>query len=184
MNPALEVFPRPLTDVNITSKSIRNFWKKVVKQPGCWRWNAHKMKKGYGRVSVLGVKILAHRFSWMIHYGKIPNGMGVLHRCDNPECVRPDHLFIGTVMDNIRDRDRKGRQVTVGGKNHWSAKHPELVKRGSKHHNSILNECSVKEIRKIYKSGKMSYEKIAIKFGTSKSNIHFIVSGMAWRHIL
>ena len=85
------------------------FWVKVVRGPDCWNWNGGKLVEGYGRFVDRGKYVLAHRVSWEIHNGPIPEGLCVLHRCDNPPCTNPDHLFVGTHGDNARDRAAKGR---------------------------------------------------------------------------
>ena len=78
---------------------------------GCWEYRDWAVNhNGYGRLWVGGRTVAAHRFAWELAYGPIPHGMQVCHRCDNPPCVRPDHLFLGTARDNARDRDAKGRQ--------------------------------------------------------------------------
>ena len=88
----------------------RNFWENVVKTPYCWEWAGSKQAEGYGRFNLhAGVRMLAHRVSWILTHGKIQAGLCVLHKCDNPGCVRPDHLFLGTRTDNDKDRDNKGR---------------------------------------------------------------------------
>lgn len=89
------------------------FFKKVIKTDGCWIWNACKDSKGYGRIGGNGGRkgkdVFAHRFSYEFHKGEIPKGLYILHKCDNPACVNPDHLFAGTQKDNIRDCVAKGR---------------------------------------------------------------------------
>jgi hypothetical protein len=100
---------RPMTE---------RFWEKVNKLPGedaCWEWTGHGDRDGYGRLKnedrPRGKSVRAHRYSWIIANGPIPNGMGVLHDCDNPACVRPSHLKLGTAADNQRDKSvrRRGR---------------------------------------------------------------------------
>ena len=88
------------------------FWDKVEKSSGCWMWLGSKGSHGYGQTSNRGGYILAHRMSWELAYGTIPTGMCVLHKCDNRECVNPNHLFIGTKSDNTQDMMRKGRNYT------------------------------------------------------------------------
>ncbi len=85
------------------------FWQKVQKGDGCWEWQGSRNKLGYGITSLRGRAIRAHRVSWEIVNGPIPDGLLVCHRCDNPACVRPDHLFLGTQIDNLRDMRTKGR---------------------------------------------------------------------------
>jgi len=86
------------------------FWNNVPqREDGCWLWNGRKDGKGYGRLTVQGKQSGAHRFAWEFAVGPIPDGLCVLHRCDIPLCVRPDHLFLGTKADNSRDMAAKGR---------------------------------------------------------------------------
>lgn len=83
---------------------------------GCWLWIGGVASKGYGRFNIGNrEQVQAHRFSWELHYGKIPDGLWALHRCDNPPCVNPEHLFLGTCRDNHQDMIQKGRKVTFVG---------------------------------------------------------------------
>jgi hypothetical protein len=86
------------------------FRARVTTSDGCWSWLGSTTSDGYGCISAFG-ELRAHRASWVLHHGPIPSGMHVLHRCDNPPCTNPDHLFLGTIADNNRDRNRKGRDV-------------------------------------------------------------------------
>ena len=90
------------------------FWNKVRKNDGpdaCWVWIGARRGPGeqYGSFNMDGATVHAHRLSWQIHFGAIPNGLHVLHRCDNRPCIRPSHLFLGTPLDNTRDMWQKGR---------------------------------------------------------------------------
>lgn len=85
------------------------FWSKVDKGPGCWTWTGATQNYGYGAVTIHGLTRRAHRVSWELAHGPIPDGLHVCHRCDNPPCVNPDHLFLGTAQDNVDDKDAKGR---------------------------------------------------------------------------
>lgn len=101
----------------VTSAFIESFTKRVQKTEGCWLWTGPQRKPtgkgGWGAYGLFRPKrrinYYAHRFSWRINYGPIPDGMFVCHKCDNPTCVRPDHLFLGTHKDNMGDAKRKGR---------------------------------------------------------------------------
>lgn len=90
------------------------FWRKVIKGDGCWEWSGARAPKGYGRLQTPQGVTLAHRLSWEFEHGPVPVGLFVLHRCDNPPCVRIDHLFVGTAMDNTSDMIAKGRQRFPG----------------------------------------------------------------------
>lgn len=147
---------------------IDRFWAKVEKGPGCWEWTAGKLN-GYGRIGLTKARgyIFAHRLSYQIHFGSIPDNLKVLHKCDNPGCVRPDHLFIGTMGDNNRDRARKGRSRPVKGESHGMSK--------------IANQ-DVIQIRLLYESGR-TVTSLANEFGISRSQVSGIVHGRYWRHI-
>src|SRR3990167_3209660 len=95
----------------IRTSPIDRFWSKVSKTDSCWLWLGKPNNDGYGKfwITELGRSVPAHHFSWEIHNSPIPDDLCVLHTCDNPPCVRPDHLFLGTRGDNNRDRSTKGR---------------------------------------------------------------------------
>jgi hypothetical protein len=144
----------------------------------CHLWKAYKNPSGYG-VLTLGKKIrLAHRVSWVLHHGDLPSGKAVLHKCDNPACVNPDHLRIGSNVDNILDRIEKKR--TASGPTHGSVTKPESTPRGERHHWAKLKESEVSEIRRLYAEEGLTFREIARQFGIHKDSIGPIISGSRW----
>lgn len=103
---------------------VKRFWNKVEKRDsGCWEWTASGSHGGYGQFFYNGQHRRATRFSWYLHTGKWPpDELFVCHKCDNPKCVNPACLFLGTQTDNQRDMHSKGRAVCPGGENHWGSK--------------------------------------------------------------
>ena len=143
------------------------FWRYVKKTDTCWNWigATHRINKwGYGVIGCQGGKIVrAHRFSYQIHKGEIPYGMLVCHSCDNPSCVNPDHLFLGTAKDNMDDAVSKGRMAS-----------------GERHPCAKLTWDKVEEIRKMYKSGKYTQRKLGEMFGVDHSVINEIHLNKIW----
>jgi hypothetical protein len=118
---------------------MERFWNKVQKTDDCWLWMGHRLARGYGMISMGGRKgrpELAHRVAYALTYGPIPEGVDVLHRCDNPPCVRPDHLFLGNQAENMADMRRKGRWRRVSPRIHrakgyrLSEQHRAAISRG------------------------------------------------------
>lgn len=150
----------------------KRFEEKFVRGRGdeCWEWIAHKNNDGYGCFGFDGKVEGAHRIAYQLYVGEIPEGLCVCHRCDNPSCVRPDHLFLGTQADNMHDRDNKGRGVFPdnSGENQWRSK--------------FTNE-NVKTIRILHANGARNVD-LAKQFGGSPQNISRIVCGRRWTKIL
>lgn len=128
---------------------------------GCWEWMAYKDDYGYGYFRYNGKMVGAHRASWMLFKGKIPKGLFVCHKCDNPGCVYPEHLFIGTNQDNMDDKVRKNRQHRPVGEKNGRAK-------------------ITKEIAERIKIMQGSHQSIGDKYGLSQSVVSRIKSGEAW----
>lgn len=144
------------------------FWRKVKKGEGCWLWIGGKTSGGYGEIQINGKKCYAHRVSWQLFNREIPRGLYVLHHCDNPPCVNPNHLFIGTQSINILDANNKGR-----------AKPP--IMKGEDHACAKLTLMEVREIRKLYQEGQTNKTKIAKLYGVSDMNIFKIINRKTWR---
>lgn len=189
---------------DITEKIQGYFWAKVNKTDGCWEWMATKAqgKWPYGNMRVgKRSKVLVHRVSWMIHFGNIPEAMQVCHHCDNPSCVRPDHLFLGTQKQNIRDCIAKGRFMTddramvmadpevrakmgAKGDRNGARTHPEKVKRGKGHERAKLTESDVRQIRRLYRRGEYGYIRLGNRFGVSSGAIRSILHRKNWKHVV
>lgn len=150
------------------------FWSHVDKNNDCWVWTASRYASGYGQFKAKAGKpaVRASRFSWMLHFGPIPDGLLVCHHCDNPPCVRPEHLFLGTHQDNHDDMRRKGRQATASPASlhrlrHWAKLTPEMVV----------------EIRRAYAGGGVSMRQLAEQYGVNKSNIVRAINGRQWADV-
>lgn len=138
------------------------FWNKVKKIDdlfSCWEWTGYRSKSGYGSFQIDKYPRRAHRVSFLLTYGPFDSQLYVLHRCDNPSCVRPDHLFLGTPKDNSRDMASKGRTVIGTAK---------------------LNKEKASEIRRLRKEG-ISLDDLAIQFSVCTRNVRYILEGKYWR---
>jgi hypothetical protein len=157
-------------------KDENRFWTKIERDDEnpdkCW--NVVDMcltKAGYGEFSIKGKRILAHRFSYQLFHNRlIKDNMCICHKCDNPSCVNPNHLWEGTVKDNNNDRDNKGRAKGGGVK-------------GEKHHSCKLTEKQVKEIREKYAKGGTTHRQLAKEYSVSRQSIGDIINRKIWTHI-
>lgn len=168
------------------------FWTKVQKTDGCWVWTSVLNEKGYGilvdTVDGKQKRLRAHRLVWKMSYGSIPEGMQVCHECDNPSCVRPDHLFLGTNKENTQDKVNKGRAPR--GDDHWMKKHPERIPRGDRSSTRLhpesygkgadspfakLTREQVKDIRDEYATRRTFQRIIAKRYGVEQTTISKVV---------
>jgi hypothetical protein len=169
----------------------------------CWEWNGHRNDRGYGLIWHNGRHVRAHRVALILALGSIPDGLLVLHHCDNPSCVRPSHLFVGTQADNMRDMAHKGRGAfqldpdkIPRGDAHRFRRDPELGRqsaammrergdraRGERHGSAKLTAAEVQAIRLAYQSGDVKPTELGRRYGMSRNMIWRIVKGKSWRHI-
>ena len=149
---------------------MERFWSKVdIKGPDdCWLWLGSKLKQGYGRFRIKDHLVLAHRVAFELSCIKIPARMCVLHKCDTPSCVNPNHLFLGTQADNVHDCIQKGRFTRAVG---------EKYKRSS------LTEEDILKIRSLREEITISCRELAELYSVSKTAIEKIVTRQSWKHI-
>jgi hypothetical protein len=143
------------------------FWSFVDKSGECWLWLGASIATGYGHISVEGRHVLTHRHAWMLENGPIPDGLFVLHRCDNPPCVRPSHLYLGTKRDNALDRERRGR-------------HPRT--RGEAHGLAVLTAEQVTKIRARFAAGERQCD-LAREYDVNYRTIFAVVRSINWRSL-
>jgi len=139
---------------------------------GCWIWQGSRNTSGYGCLTHRYKNYRAHRFSWIIYRGEIPSGMWVLHHCDNPLCVRPDHLFLGTAADNTADMVKKGRDRFRNSKG-------RKINVGAKHPMAKLTGAQVLTIR----ADSRILREIARDYGVSQSTVSVIKNRQHWAHL-
>lgn len=149
----------------------RRFWKFVEKGTACWVWTGARSEWGYGRVSIATSKAAgAHRVSWELCRGPIPDGLHVLHRCDNPPCVNPDHLFLGTPADNAADKMAKGRA------------RPAPPRLGEANHSARFTETDIIDIRTLRRFG-ATVRTLAESYGVRRTHIQQILRKDIWPHL-
>lgn len=153
--------------MNLSQQDVDRFWVKVDKSGDCWNWTASRIqdKNGnptYGAFWLQGRPCAAHRLSYIITHGSILEGMHVLHECDNMACVKPEHLWLGTMADNMADKVAKGRQT------HCAA-------RGDQHYRMKVTDLQVQEMRRRYDSGEASYQELAAEYQIIPGHAYQIV---------
>lgn len=151
----------------LTDSVKRRFWKYVKKSPGCWEWTGAK-SEGYGAFGINYEMYRAHRVSYEIRFGKLVNDLVVCHKCDNPACVRPGHLFLGTHQDNILDCINKGRRDTPSGE---------------RHHFSTFSSDEVLLMRDLRHHG-VPVPILSGFFDAPSSTIRKVLLGISWKHLL
>lgn len=145
----------------------QRFWEKVDRTGECWLWTRCCFRQGYGLFRIHNNNYLAHRVAWELVNGEIPTGLDVLHSCDNPPCVNPNHLHIGTHSQNMLESVARCRWIPCNGSKNGAAK---------------LNDSDVMKIRELSLAG-YSQNQLGRMFGVNGSNINFIVNRHTWRHI-
>ncbi len=156
---------------NKRSTLDKQFWDKMDRSGECWIWQGYRNPKGYGQIRITSEEkttraVLTHRLSYELTYGPIPNGKYVCHRCDNPSCCRPDHLFIGTIADNQQDMVLKGR-----------------TSRGEHHYHTTLKSTDIIAIRTQYAAGSVSQADLGRMFGVHAGTIGAIIARRTWKHV-
>jgi hypothetical protein len=167
----------PLVVTQIHGNPAANFWHQVYQDGpvlaaysglgSCWIWAGYRDHAGYGQIQWNGKKRGSHVAAWFLAHGVWPDGLCVLHRCDNPSCVRAEHLFLGTHQDNVADKVSKGRQL-----------------KGQKNATAKLTEQNVQEIRATYVRGIVGYERLAKRYGVDPKAIRQVLDGTTWRHVV
>lgn len=166
----------------LTMSEEDRFWFKVQKGEGCWEWLGSRSTDGYGllaRGKTGDGEQLASRRSWELTHGPIPEGLLVCHHCDNPPCVRPDHLYLGTQSDNMRDARSKGR-MPVGQIRRYKRK-------GRRHGEGVwgckLTEAKVVEMRRVHALGGRTCQSLADEYRVNIGTVSRVISRRLWRHV-
>ena len=156
--------------IHLKEKDVERFNSKIIKasdENQCWLWNGTLSTSGYGQFQVRDKCVYAHRAMYAIKFGEIPENGHVCHKCDNPLCVNPSHLFLGDAVINMKDRFKKGRYASIRGENNKQSK---------------LSESQVLEIKKYLAQG-IRQQDIAKIYSVSQICISLIKRGINWRHI-
>lgn len=156
------------TRLHRTPPIEKHFWEqaKILGKNDCWEWQGYKSRKGYGQIQIDHRVTAAHRVAWELTHGPIREGLQVCHKCDNPPCVNPNHLFLGTNDDNVADKMSKNRQVH--GVNHPHAK---------------LTDAQVVEARQRFAEGGISIAALARRYGVSGVSMRSVILRATWRHL-
>lgn len=145
---------------------IKKFWALIDKTEECWLWTKYRDRDGYGKFMFNYKGFKACKLAYILTYGPVPDGICVLHKCDNPPCCRPEHLYLGTQADNVADRVNRGRQL-----------------RGESHPLTVLNNKEVLDIRRQFTGGRGEQTKLAAIYNVSLAMINRIIRRRTWTHI-
>lgn len=153
-----------MVDVIPYASNSRRFEDKFSRGPDCWEWKSKTINR-YPSFSIGGKNYKAHRVAYSMYVGQIPEGMCILHKCDNVKCVNPSHLFVGTQNDNMLDRKAKGREADT---------------KGSKNGNAKINQFQARVIFHLATWGNISQEAIGLIFGIHHCSVSRIKYGRQW----
>ena len=179
----------------VASSPERIFANVRVTEAGCWEWQGARMPAGYGLVTLAGHRSwLVHRLAWVLVNGPIPDGLCACHTCDNPPCINPEHLWLGSVGENNTDRHMKGRDAACDrsgpmvhperlarGNRNGSYLHPEK-RQGERHGRAKLTDSKVHLMRRLWGDG-WTAPRLAAVFGVSRSTAWGVATGQTWTHI-
>lgn len=168
-----------------TEDLLKRFYDKTKldETTGCLLWTGIKNPTGYGRMVINGEWFRAHRLSYMIHYGSIPDGMCVLHSCDTPSCVSKNHISIGTHAENMRQRHERGRYEYCYNGNHYLQKDSSSVQ-GSKNKRAVITEEIAFQILEDFRQKKFkSKAALSRAYGVSATVVKTLLCGKTWKHV-
>lgn len=179
----------------VPQRAVGRFWSKVRREEGCWEWMARVDRGGYGIFSITREKLVrAHRLSWLLAGQPDPGAACLLHRCGNHRCVRPDHLYVGSLHElksEARAPSRPqptlvwnaARRPAPRGENHWTRRDRQRVPRGERSNLSKLTEEDVLAIRRLHATGRHRNSDLAAMFAVAERSIYHIVRRKTWTHV-